>query len=405
MLVFLKKVPNNYFYIFGSTVIMSVISFAIMKTVQARFGQDIFDNYLLILRYTGFLVPLIMLGLGVSMPRYISFIRHQDKLSSNTNNIVDTGIVVISLSVIFTLIFGLSLNALVDIGALFFNGSKYFNLLLVYSSGLALFAYAYAVMRGFEEFKFIELIRVTILGIAGLYFIFTLKNINEYLYAYTTLNIIIFLVVTRYKKIKITKKIDKDVLFFGLKRVVADVSYPLLLSIPIIYTINVIGSSYAAEISFHIMLINIFVLVVNPVSTIMLTKTVTMIGSKIKLYEYIKFVLILSTAVSILFLIISPFIVNIFGYTLHIFDSIILTISVFLLSIFVCLRSIIDAESVKPYLLKITIASLSTEIVSLVFLYYTHNENILLSYFVSITLLCLLAVQRYVEIYKNADNV
>jgi O-antigen/teichoic acid export membrane protein len=405
MLVYLRRIPNNYYYILGATVIMSVISFVIMKTVQARFGQDLFDNYLLILRYSGFLVPLIVLGLGVSIPRYVSFIRHQDKSFSNTNNIVDTGIVIISLSVIFTLIFGLSLNALVDMDTFFFDGEGYFNLLLVYSSGLALFSYVYAVMRGFEEFKFIELIRITILGIAGLYFIFTLENITEYLYAYTILNIIVFIVIVRHKKIKITKKIDKDVVFFGLKRVAGDVSYPLLLSIPVIYTVNMIGSSYAAEISFYLMLINIFVLVINPISTIMLTKAVTIVGSKIKLYEYIKFALILSTAVSILFQIGSPFIANIFGYTLHAFDSIILAIIVFLLSIFVCIRSIIDAESVTPYLLRITIVSLSAEIACLIFLHYTHNENIMSSYLVSITLLCLLAVQRYIEIYKNADNV
>ena len=43
--IYLKKIPNDYYFILSAKIIMAGISFVIMKIVQARFGQDLFDNY------------------------------------------------------------------------------------------------------------------------------------------------------------------------------------------------------------------------------------------------------------------------------------------------------------------------------------------------------------------------
>ena len=193
--IYLKKIPNNYYFILSAKIIMVGISFVIMKIVQARFGQDLFDNYLLILRYSGFLVPLIVLGLGISIPRYVSFQMHKDKTFSNIGYIVDTGMVVISVSIIFVLTFGLFLNTLINIDAYLFNGQEYFSLLLVYSAGLALFCFAYAVMIAFEEIRLIEIIKIVIVGFGALSFVLILKNLSQYLFVFTILNIIIFIFV------------------------------------------------------------------------------------------------------------------------------------------------------------------------------------------------------------------
>ena len=402
--IYLKKIPNNYYFILSAKIIMVGISFVIMKIVQARFGQDLFDNYLLILRYSGFLVPMIVLGLGISIPRYVSFQMHKDKTFSNISYIVDTGMVVISMSIIFVLIFGLFLNTLINIDAYLFNGQEYFSLLLVYSVGLALFCFAYAVMVAFEEIRLIEIIKIVIVGFGALSFVLILKNLSQYLFVFTILNIIIFIFVIFRKKIKFTKKVNKDLIYFGLKRVAGEVMYPLLLSIPIVFSVNQIGLSYAAELSFYFMMTNVFILVINPVSTILLTKAVTIFESKTKLYEFLKFGIIISALLSISFQITSPIIANIFGYNLDIYNSLVLSIIVFLLSLFVWIRNIINSEAVTPYLFRFTCFAVGFEILFIFFVNYNPNVDVIFSYLFAVLILCTLTVQRYIVIYKNANK-
>ena len=401
---YLKKIPNNYYFILSAKIIMVGISFVIMKIVQARFGQDLFDNYLLILRYSGFLVPLIVLGLGISIPRYVSFQMHKDKTFSNISYIVDTGMVVISMSIIFVLIFGLFLNTLINIDAYLFNGQEYFSLLLVYSVGLALFCFAYAVMVAFEEIRLIEIIKIVIVGFGALSFVLILKNLSQYLFVFTILNVIIFIFVIFRKKIKFTKKVNKDLIYFGLKRVAGEVMYPLLLSIPIVFSVNQIGLSYAAELSFYFMITNVFILIINPVSTILLTKAVTIFESKTKLYEFLKFGIITSAVLSILFQITSPIIADIFGYNLDIYNSIVLSVIVFLLSLFVWIRNIINSEAVTPYLLRFTCFAVGFEILFIFFVSNKFNVDVIFSYLFAVLILCVLTVQRYIVIYKNANK-
>ena len=401
---YLKKIPNNYYFILSAKIILAGISFIIMKIVQARFGQDLFDNYLLILRYSGFLVPLIVLGLGISIPRYVSFQMHKDKTFSNISYIVDTGMVVISMSIIFVLIFGLFLNTLINIDTYLFNGQEYFSLLLVYSVGLALFCFAYAVMVAFEEIRLIEIIKIVIVGFGALSFVLILKNLSQYLFVFTILNVIIFIFVIFRKKIKFTKKVNKDLIYFGLKRVAGEVMYPLLLSIPIIFSVNQIGLSYAAELSFYFMITNVFILIINPVSTILLTKAVTIFESKTKLYEFLKFGIITSAVLSILFQITSPIIADIFGYNLDIYNSIVLSVIVFLLSLFVWIRNIINSEAVTPYLLRFTCFAVGFEILFIFFVSNKFNVDVIFSYLFAVLILCVLTVQRYIVIYKNANK-
>ena len=401
---YLKKIPNNYYFILSAKIILAGISFIIMKIVQARFGQDLFDNYLLILRYSGFLVPMIVLGLGISIPRYVSFQMHKDKTFSNISYIVDTGMVVISMSIIFVLIFGLFLNTLINIDAYLFNGQEYFSLLLVYSVGLALFCFAYAVMVAFEEIRLIEIIKIVIVGFGALSFVLILKNLSQYLFVFTILNVIIFIFVIFRKKIKFTKKVNKDLIYFGLKRVAGEVMYPLLLSIPIVFSVNQIGLSYAAELSFYFMITNVFILIINPVSTILLTKAVTIFESKTKLYEFLKFGIITSAVLSILFQITSPIIADIFGYNLDIYNSIVLSVIVFLLSLFVWIRNIINSEAVTPYLLRFTCFAVGFEILFIFFVSNKFNVDVIFSYLFAVLILCVLTVQRYIVIYKNANK-
>jgi hypothetical protein len=401
---YLKKIPNNYYFILSAKIILAGISFIIMKIVQARFGQDLFDNYLLILRYSGFLVPMIVLGLGISIPRYVSFQMHKDKTFSNISYIVDTGMVVISMSIIFVLIFGLFLNTLINIDTYLFNGQEYFSLLLVYSVGLALFCFAYAVMVAFEEIRLIEIIKIVIVGFGALSFVLILKNLSQYLFVFTILNVIIFIFVIFRKKIKFTKKVNKDLIYFGLKRVAGEVMYPLLLSIPIVFSVNQIGLSYAAELSFYFMITNVFILVINPVSTILLTKAVTIFESKTKLYEFLKFGIIISAVLSIFFQITSPIIADIFGYNLDIYNSIVLSVIVFLLSLFVWIRNIINSEAVTPYLLRFTCFAVGFEILFIFFVSNKFNVDVIFSYLFAVLILCVLTVQRYIVIYKNANK-
>jgi len=296
------------------------------------------------------------------------------------------------------------LNTLINIDTYLFNGQEYFSLLLVYSVGLALFCFAYAVMVAFEEIRLIEIIKIVIVGFGALSFVLILKNLSQYLFVFTILNVIIFIFVIFRKKIKFTKKVNKDLIYFGLKRVAGEVMYPLLLSIPIIFSVNQIGLSYAAELSFYFMITNVFILIINPVSTILLTKAVTIFESKTKLYEFLKFGIITSAVLSILFQITSPIIADIFGYNLDIYNSIVLSVIVFLLSLFVWIRNIINSEAVTPYLLRFTCFAVGFEILFIFFVSNKFNVDVIFSYLFAVLILCVLTVQRYIVIYKNANK-
>ena len=386
---------------------MSGFSFVILKVIQARFGQVFFDNYILILRYSGFIVPFIMLGMGVSIPRHISFIRHNSDSTKDKNSVVETGIVIVLLAIFITFLISFFLANFFEFNKLLFNGHEYFFILIMYCAGLALFSSVYSVMRGFEEFKLIESLKICLIGIPALFFIFYLKTLTDYLYVYTVLNCIVFIFVFWYKNININIniKIESAVLVFGLKRVIGDVTYPLLVSIPIIYTVNSIGYESAAKFSFYIMLVNIFVMFVNPISTIMLTKAVKIVNSKSKLLNYIVFSFILSIVLSIFFSILSPYIISYFGYSINKIDIFNLSIILSFLSIYICVRSIIDAESETPHLLIMTLVALFFEILYLLLIDYIGYLYIISSYFISFGILLILSLIRYYRIYTNAESV
>jgi len=63
---------KNYVITFGTEIFILILSFVIFRIANERMSDISFSEYTLSRRNISFLQPLLMIGLGVAVPRYVS---------------------------------------------------------------------------------------------------------------------------------------------------------------------------------------------------------------------------------------------------------------------------------------------------------------------------------------------
>jgi len=147
----------------------------IYRLIARNFGPEGVGEYSLVKKVIGFLQPVLFLGLGVGIPRYIAMSRDKEQRSSYLKA---GGLTV----VIFTFISLIFINLFKDhFATVFFGGMKYRDLILPFSlflAGLILHNLVYSYFRGRLFVKTFNSLQVINLSLVPIIILIFFKNIT-----------------------------------------------------------------------------------------------------------------------------------------------------------------------------------------------------------------------------------
>jgi O-antigen/teichoic acid export membrane protein len=323
-------------------------------------GKEGFSEYALIRRTISFLLPALILGMGVAIPRYIGY-SYSNFKKANTYFIAGFIILFFVIS-IFSLLINLFQK---NFAFLFFGDSKYYYLIFpinIMLIGLIFHSLCYGYFRGnlsMIKANFLQLINM---GIVPFLVFFLKDNLKEII----LLNGLIIILVSFIFLTMILKNITfekneiytnlKELMAYGIQRVPGDFGLSGLFSLPSTITAHISGVTIAGYIAFGTSLLNMVGAGFAPLGLILLPKASQLVANKdfkiLKTYiiKILKITFVLTFLGIAFFEIFADKIILIYLGTLN-YDLLIITRIIIIASIgytiYVAMRSIIDAYYVK----------------------------------------------------------
>jgi len=171
----LRPILKDISLTFITEVIVLVAFFFIYRLIAKNFGPEGVGEYSLVKRVIAFLQPILLLGLGIGLPRYIAMSRDKEQRSSY----VKAGGLVV---VIFPFIFLIFVNLFKDYFArIFFGTTNYTNLVLPLSfllAGLILHTFVYSYFRGRLLVKYFNMLQIMNLALVPLLILIFVRGIT-----------------------------------------------------------------------------------------------------------------------------------------------------------------------------------------------------------------------------------
>lgn len=329
-------------------------------------GKEAFSEYALVKRIVSFLQPVIILGFGVGIPRFIALSSNKRKIDENPENYFLSAALI--LIIISAVLLPVSLFFKDEISFLLF-GNKAFSYMIfpvwLMLVGIILHTLVFSYFRGYLIFKVANFVQLINLGLIPLAVFLFAKNIQEVFYINGIFWIVISLFFLSAILLKLnTKNLNlngiissgKKILYYGIQRVPGDFGIAALFSFPPIIVAHTSGIKEAGYVAFGISMIRMFGAFFAPIGLILLPKASQLVstGNKEILKYYTKKILLLTVIITLCIIAI----VEIFTeelITLYLGKSFsdlvmivrILAIGSLFYSIYVSLRSIIDAYYFK----------------------------------------------------------
>lgn len=240
-------------------------------------GKTGFAEYAVTRRTISILYPIVLLGLGVGLPRYVSMAAGRGDEESKARYLGATLWCVGLAAVVCVTI----LNAFPGLLAyLFFGSREYASLLFPMSlvvAGTALHAIAYSYFRGVLNMRAANLLQFVNFGLMPLaVFLFYSKSVQSVL---TTLGILSIgvagaaLAFTPWRAAaKDNRKQVKELLRFGIQRVPGDFILMALFALPATFVAHRSGIRAAGFVAFGISMLNVIGSFFSPFGLILLPK-------------------------------------------------------------------------------------------------------------------------------------
>ena len=217
------------------------ISIILFKIIGKKFEQIGFAEYTVSKRFIGFIQPLLVIGMGVSLPKFIALeITQESKREIQyVAQILLTIIFLLTLTI--SLLFGKYISKLV-FGS--YNNSLLIISCLTYFFSLMIHTCVYNYFRGSGNYQLSSLLQFVNLALFpfGTYFI---ANGIEAYYFWLAIFTFFFALIIQLKLIGIVqlpvgkiKPIIVRFLSYGSKRVVGDVVFAMFSSVPAFITAN-----------------------------------------------------------------------------------------------------------------------------------------------------------------------
>ena len=349
---------------FITEIIILTAFFFIYRLIAKNFGPEGVGKYSLIKRVIGFIQPLLLLGLGIGLPRYIAM--SQDK-NQRSAYIKSGGLVV----AIFTFVFLIFINLFKDYFAkTFFGTTDNANLVLpfsFFSAGLILHILVYSYFRGrllVKTFNFLQIVNLALIPIVIL---IVLKNITIdqliSIIGITTLVIALifslFFIEEFYLQIKKwqLRSSLKKLLKYSLPRAPGDFTLAGLLSLGPIFAVHFASIQEVGYLSVSQSLLRTAGAAIAPLGLVLLPKVSELVANERQetIKENLNFlvgaVLQCSIFICVQLIIFTDVIIK-FWLGPEFFSAVpimrIIFLSIIFYTLYVAMRSVLDAVKVKP---------------------------------------------------------
>jgi len=392
---------KDFILTFLTQIIVLVSGLAVFKLAMTQFGDIGFSEFSIIKRNLAYVYTIILLGLGIAVPRYIAI--ELGKKTKNENSIFIASLLIIGFLLFITAIITYIFN--LQISFLLFGDKKYFYFIFpIYISilGLSLNEIVFSFYRGKSLFTTANILQIINLGFVPLFVFLFSKNISEvFLYSgmlmILTSSYLILKVISsekfNWEKIK---NFIPTLLCYGIKRVPADFGLASILALPVIFASHSHDLITAGYIAFSISLLNLSGHIVAPIGLIMLPKISHLIGERnfTKIQEYVKKLFLFSLIISILGTITYQFfakeILNIYlgKVELDLIDiSKHIMWGILFYPFYVTMRSIIDAYYTRAY----NTISILVSLIALLLIYLV-TQNIYNALILSLAILAIMTL-------------
>ncbi len=354
---------KDFILTFLTQIIVLISGLLVFKLAMVQFGDIGFSEFSIVKRNLAYLYTLILLGLGVAVPRYIA-----KELGTKYGNEHHVFLSALSLMTFSLLITGIILFFFQSkISFLLFGDQSYTKFLFpifVSIVGLSLHSMVYAYYRGNMMFNHANFLQMINMGVVPLSVFFFAKNIEE-VFLYTgfmmsaiSLAILIKIFLSQNFEFGTIKIFIPKLFTYGIQRLPADFGLASLIALPAIFSAHTEGLVVAGYVAFSISLLSLSGQAVAPIGLIMLPKISHLLGEKnfIMIQYYVKKLFIFSIAVSITGTVIYQlFAKEILQLYLGKIELDLITISKNIMwgalfyPFYVTMRSIVDAYYVRAY--------------------------------------------------------
>ena len=264
---------KNYIITFGTEFFILFLSFVIFRVANERMADIAFSEYTLSRRNISFLQPLLMIGLGVAVPRYVSI--HPKRDSFLPASLILMTIV----STLFLLVLTLGSRFFSN---LFFGDFKYQNYILplcILLIGYGFHAILYGYLRGKKEVYFSNLIQLVNIGLLPISVLLYTQNVQQILLLNGLFLLVSCLIFGLYVFIKRQIKLDiqscwedaKLMLNFGLPRILGDFALLAMLTFPTYIVLSLQKNVLTGgDVAYSITLLNLVGAAFGPLSLVLL---------------------------------------------------------------------------------------------------------------------------------------
>jgi len=387
-----------------------VLSVLLYRICLVNFGDEDFSIFSIFRRNFSFLQPLLILGLGVGLPRYVSLhLKDEKRISAYYTG---TSVIILSVCLIANLVLLLFSDSFSE---LIYGDAKFSYLILpliLMLNGALIYTISYSLFRGKLNMSMansMQLIFIGIIPFLSLMFcdsLYSALMCNGILWTLVALVGWIIGFISVGGKLEWNPSMMKELFFYGIYRLPGDLALGFFFLLPVIvvihYTDDTLVGGYLA---FGITLINLVGALFTPICIVLLAESGNMIAEK--RYQELRglamkimmlvFVIVIPGV--ILFECFTEIILSLYLSKVNeqiLFICRILFLSSIGYSLYIALRSILDALFVQP--INSFFVLISVFVFGLFCLYYNfYSQNLdylLFGFVISVSLLGILTIYK-----------
>ena len=409
---------KNYVITFGTEIFILILSFVIFRIANERMSDIAFSEYTLSRRNISFLQPLLMIGLGVAVPRYVSIHPKRDSF------LPASLILMTMVSLVFLLVLTLGKGFFSD---LFFGDiidyQHYILPLCIVLIGYGYHAILYGYLRGKKAIYFSNLIQLVNIGLLPISVLLYTQHVQQLLWLNGIFLMASCLIFGMYIFIKRQIQIDieacwkdaKMMLNFGLPRILGDFALLALLTFPTYIVLSLQKNVLAGgDIAYSITLLNLVGAAFGPLSLVLLPEIGGFLAEKRtdlikkRFYVFVLSGIVLTVIGYLIFYFFHEIILNLLlgkDHRNEIFEiAQIVLLGSFGYVLYILLRSFLDAIHVKAKNATNLLIALAIYIALTAYGYSIHVKSITYIYYFAISLNAL-GLLTFIKTYNTIKNL
>ncbi|MEI6817759.1 MAG: oligosaccharide flippase family protein [Bacteroidota bacterium] len=411
------KISPDTLTTFVAEFLVLISGLIVYKLAAAKFGQEGFSEYSLCRRTVSFIQPIMMLGLGVGLVRYIAI--NYSRPAESDKYFIGGSFVLFVFSTFIILVLLLFRH---NFAFLFFGNERYYYFMMpicMMLFGLMLHSISYSYLRGKLKITFANILQVINMCIVPLAVFYWSDSLIHLLYfnglLWVSVSFLSFIYIFRFVKFDKHhhyKPELKEMMRYSIPRVPGDIGYAAYFIFPAIITTHVVGIKEAGFVAFGITILNMVTGFFSPISLILLPKTSYWIANKefnllednVKKISLIA--VLLTIAGTLFFFAFGDKIIELYlgpNYEELIKNTKLILFGSIFFALFICLRSVIDAYFVTARNSKNILISLVVflGLSTLLFIFPINYFYINIFFVIGLFVLCVLTVLDILIVFRN----